>query len=252
MVMDDNKVTRTDKHSPEQANPYPRALVVVAHPDDPEFLFGATVAKLVQEGTEVCYLICSDGANGSKDPTVPGEEVSAIRYREQQAAAAALGVSEVIFLGLPDGRISPSFDLRLSIARHIRRIRPELVLTHFPRRALDTPIEASHPDHTAVGEATLCAVCPDATNHRALRGPQGEDLKPHRVKEVWLDGYEGANYFIDATPYVEKKIEAILCHESQMPDPRSGVPPAWVYDRMRWCGSKNNCEYAEEFKRIRI
>jgi len=121
---------------------YKRVMVVTAHPDDPEFLFGATVARLVAEGAEVCYLICSDGSNGSRNAALTAEEVSAIRYAEQRAAASMLGVSKVLFLGMPDGQLAPTYELRLAIAREIRRARPELVLTHFPRRVLDIPMEA--------------------------------------------------------------------------------------------------------------
>lgn len=250
--MDDKKVIEVEDQSPHNARVFERALVVVAHPDDPEFLFGATVARLVREGTEVCYLICSDGVNGSKDPTTPNEVVAATRYNEQRAAAASLGVSEVTFLGFSDGRLTPSFELRSSIARQIRRIRPELVITHFPRRVLEIPMEASHPDHTAVGEATLCASYPDAANYRALPELLREDLQPHRVKEIWMPGYERANHFVDATPYLQKKIEAILCHKSQMPDPESTAPPAWVCEWMKWAGAKKGYEYAEEFTRIKV
>jgi len=145
-----------------------RAMVVTAHPDDPEFLFGATVARLVAEGTDVFYLICSDGSNGGRDAAKPSEEIANTRLAEQRTAAKLLGVSEVIFLNFLDGRLTPSFELRREIAREIRRFKPNLVLTHFPRRALDIPIEASHPDHIAVGEATLSAIFPDSSNIRAI------------------------------------------------------------------------------------
>src|SRR5258708_40326211 len=99
------------------ARTYKRVLVAIAHPDDPEFLFGATIAKLVAEGAEVYYLVCSDGSNGSKDPVIPDEEIVRTRYAEQRAAAAVLGVSEVIFLGFSDGRLAPTPELRQAIAR---------------------------------------------------------------------------------------------------------------------------------------
>lgn len=231
---------------------YKRVMVVVAHPDDPEFLFGATVAKLVAGGAEVCYLICSDGSKGSRNASLTAEEVSATRYAEQRAAASALGVAKVLFLGMPDGQLAPTYELRLAIAREIRRARPEVVLTHFPRRVLEIPMEASHPDHTAVGEATLSAILPDASNARTLPELSQDGLEPHKVKEVWMPGYEQPNFYVDATPYLEKKAQAILCHRSQMESARPNEVPAWVDGFMRWSGSKYGCEYAEEFKRIKI
>ncbi|HEX6747337.1 MAG TPA: PIG-L deacetylase family protein [Longimicrobium sp.] len=231
---------------------YERVLVVAAHPDDPEFLFGAAVASLVHHGARVGYVVCSDGANGSRDPGAPREEIAAAREREQRDAAAALGVADVVFLGFPDGRLEPGDELRGAIAREIRRFRPDLVITHFPRRALDTPIEASHPDHVAVGEAALAAVFPDAANARARPELLREGLQPHRVKEVWIPGYERANHYVDATPFMERKIEAIRRHRSQVEgdDPRESL--AWVYGWMKWAGSQGGVEYAEDFKRIRL
>jgi len=231
---------------------YARALVVSAHPDDPEFLFGAAVATLVEQGVAVAYVVCSDGANGCRDPRVPREEVAAAREAEQREAARELGVDEVVFLRLPDGRLEADGALRTAIAREIRRFRPELVITHFPRRALDIPIEASHPDHLAVGEAALAAVFPDAANARALPELLDEGLQPHRVKEVWVPGYEHSDHFVDATAVMERKIAAIQCHRSQVggADPRESL--AWVYGWMKGIGSQAGCAYAENYKRIRL
>ena len=229
---------------------YRRALVVAAHPDDPEFLFGAAVASLVHAGAEVGYVVCSDGANGSRDTAAPRERVATAREEEQRAAARALGVEDVVFLGFPDGRLAPTDELRTAIAREIRRFRPELVITHFPRRALDIPIEASHPDHIAVGEAALAAVFPDASNARALPALLDEGLQPHRVREVWVPGYERTDHYVDATPFMDRKIAAIRCHHSQVggADPRESL--AWVYGWMKGVGGQGGYEYAENYKRI--
>jgi LmbE family N-acetylglucosaminyl deacetylase len=229
-----------------------RVLVVAAHPDDPEFLFGAAVARLVRDGADVEYVVCSDGANGSRDPDAPREEIAATRYEEQRAAARALGVEEVVFLGFPDGHLSPTDGLRTAIAREIRRVRPELVITHFPRRALDIPIEASHPDHIAVGEATLGAVFPDAANARALPELLREGLRPHRVREVWIPGYERTDHYVDATDLIERKIAAIRCHRSQVSGENPRESLTWVYGWMKGVGRQAGYEYAENYKRITL
>jgi LmbE family N-acetylglucosaminyl deacetylase len=245
-----NDKTQNQETSPPPLRQYQRALIVAAHPDDPEFLFGAAVAKLVESGVEVRYLICSDGANGSRDLDIPTEEVAAIRMREQRVAAAALGVEEVAFLGFPDGGLFANSELRTAIAREIRRFRPDLVLTHFPHRVVDLPIDASHPDHIAVGEGTLSAIFPDASNARALPQLRREGLEPHRVKEIWLTGYERPNHYVDASAFVDKKVKAILCHKSQLNGSLSA--PSWVYDWMRWAGRVPGYEYAESYKRIEL
>lgn len=231
---------------------YERALVITAHPDDPEFLFGATVARLAGEGTELRYVIVSDGSLGGKDPATPRAELAEVRYAEQRAAAAVLGVSEVAFLGFPDGGLAavPRDDLHRAIVREIRRFRPDLVITHFPRRALGIPIEASHPDHIAVGEATLHAIFPAANNARSYPELLDEGLRPHRVKEVWVPGYEGADHVVDATTVIDRKSAAILCHKSQLDAASPGVVPPWVYWWMKRSGAASGYEYAEEFKRV--
>jgi LmbE family N-acetylglucosaminyl deacetylase len=233
-----------------QTNGYQRVLAVCAHPDDPEFGFGATVAKLAAEGAEVCYVICTDGSQGGEDPSIPDEELSARRYQEQRAAAAVLGVKEVRFLGYQDGHLVANLEFRKAIVREIRRCRPDLVLTHAPLRKL-TPqgIGAFHPDHTAVGEATLQAVYPDARNPRAFRELLDEGLQPHIVKEVWIPSFDEGDHFVDATGYIDRKIEAILCHQSQFGKPHQDAegPQKWTRERMRAVGERAGFEYAESF-----
>jgi LmbE family N-acetylglucosaminyl deacetylase len=232
---------------------YDRVLVVAAHPDDPEYLFGATIARLAGEGAELHYLICSDGSLGSRDTSISSDALAAVRCAEQRAAAEALGVKDVVFLGLPDGRLStiPADDLQRGIVREVRRVRPQLVITHFPRRVLSIPIEASHPDHVAVGEATLRAVFPAANNARSFPELLEAGLAPHRVSEIWVPGYEGADHVVDAANYIEKKSAAILCHRSQLDPGQPGVPP-WVYWWMKRTGASAGYEYAEDFRRVMI
>jgi LmbE family N-acetylglucosaminyl deacetylase len=231
-----------------------RVLVVVAHPDDPEFGFGASVAKLADEGSEVYYCICTDGSQGGEDPSLPDEKLTATRYEEQRAAAEVLGVRDVVFLGFRDGYLVANVELRKAITREIRRFKPDLVMTHAPLRATSIPIGASHPDHLAVGEATLAAVYPDARNPRAYSELLAQGFEPHRVKEVWLPGFDGADVFVDATPYMDRKIQAIMCHASQFagrPDiEEDGGPGKWIRERMKQVGERAGYEYAEGFKKL--
>lgn len=231
---------------------YDRVLVIAAHPDDPEFGFGASVARLAGDGADVYYVICSDGSQGGEDPTIPDAELTATRYGEQRAAAEVLGVRDVVFLGFRDGHLAPTVELRKAITREIRRFRPDLVMTHAPMRNVGTGIGASHPDHLAVGEATLSAVYPDARNPRAYPELLSEGLEAHKVKEVWLPGFEAADHYVDATGLVDKKIEAILCHRSQFNKPGidPDAPRKWIQERMRQAGEKAGFEYAEAFKKI--
>ncbi|MFI5491517.1 PIG-L deacetylase family protein [Actinoplanes sp. NPDC051859] len=230
---------------------FERVLVIAAHPDDAEFAFGATIARLRDEGVRVSYLVVSDGAQGGEDPDEPAAELAATRAAEQRDAARVLGVTEVEFLGFPDGLLADNAELRLSLARVIRRHRPDLVLTHQPLRSLQFPIGASHPDHLAVGQAALNAVYPDARNPRAFPELLAEGLSPHRVAEVWVPGHEHTDLLIDVGNTAERKVAAILAHRSQF---RTSTDPAadvrWVVDRMLGYGKLHSCEYAEAYKRI--
>ena len=231
---------------------YERVLVVAAHPDDPEFMCGATVARLADDGAEVVYVVCTDGSQGGEDPAISDDELSATRYREQRDAARVLGVKDVQFLGYKDGHLAADLELRKAIVREIRRFRPELVLTMSPVRELSISIGASHPDHLAVGEATLQAVYPDSRNPRAFRELLAESLEPHIVKEVWVPGFDGADHFVDVTATIDRKIEAVLCHKSQFGKPHQDQdgPGKWVYERAGETGKRAGYQYAEGFKRM--
>ena len=193
-----------------------RVLVVTAHPDDVDFGAAGTVATWTAAGIEVAYCICTSGDAGGFDAT-PRHEMAPLREAEQRAAAKEVGVSEVRFLGYPDGRLTPSLELRRDISREIRRFRPQRVLTQSPeiwwRR-----LPASHPDHRAVGEAALAAVYPDARNpfaHPELLADEG--LEPWSVRELWLMAApdERIDHVVDITDTVGRKVAALRAHASQ-------------------------------------
>jgi LmbE family N-acetylglucosaminyl deacetylase len=191
-----------------------RALVVCAHPDDVDFGASCTVAALTDAGSEVAYCIATSGEAGSDHLTISGEELSALREEEQTAAAKEVGVTELHFLRHPDGRLQPTLELRRDISRVIRLTRPDVVITQSPERMLDR-VFASHPDHLAAGEATLCAVYPDARNPRAHPELLEEGLQPHTVKQVWLTAHRQADLRIDLTDQFDRKIAALRAHQSQ-------------------------------------
>lgn len=231
---------------------FERVLVVCAHPDDAEFGFGATVARLADQGSEVTYVVCTDGSQGGEDPAVPDEELTSTRYREQREAAAVLGVRDVVFLGHRDGHLFPDLELRRELVREIRRHRPDLVLAQSPLRVLAPGIGAYHPDHLAVGEATLQAVYPDSRNPRAFRELLQEGLEPHRVKEVWVGATQEPDHFVDVTDYIDRKIQAIECHRSQLGKPHHGTdgPGKWIRERLHAVGEQAGYEYAEGYRRL--
>src|SRR5436305_9680620 len=188
----------------------------MAHPDDVDFGSAGTIAQWTDAGIEVTYCIITDGDAGGFDPAVPRSEIGTIRRAEQTAAAKEVGVSDVRFLGYPDGRLEVSFDLRRDIARVIREVRPQRVVCQSPQRNM-VRIPASHPDHLAAGEATLCAIYPDARNPFAFM--ELADLEAWSVDETWVSGMERANRYVDMTDTFERKMAALHTHASQHPNP---------------------------------
>jgi LmbE family N-acetylglucosaminyl deacetylase len=129
-----------------------------------------------------------------------------------------VGVDEVEFLGYPDGRLVAGLDLRRDLARVIRRVRPVRVVSQSPERHWQR-IQASHPDHLAAGEATLCAVYPDARNPFAFPELLEAGLEPHVAGEVWLMASPRADHLVDITDAIDRKVAGLRCHASQLQDP---------------------------------
>lgn len=166
-------------------------------------------------GVAVSYLIITDGDAGGFDETVTRSEMAQIRRTEQMNAAKVLGVDDVSFLGYPDGRLTVTHDLRRDISRVIRQRRPQRVVSQSPLRNF-ARIGTSHPDHLAAGEATLCAVYPDARNPFAHPELGLEGLRPHAVDEVWLAGSPAPDVVSDITETFDQKMAALRCHISQI------------------------------------
>ncbi|MEU4326418.1 PIG-L deacetylase family protein [Nonomuraea dietziae] len=224
-----------------------RVLVVTAHPDDVDFGAAGTIAQFVDKGVEVTYLLVTSGDAGGNEREVDGEGMAELRRAEQAEAAKAVGVTDVRFLsGYRDGRVEPTIELRRDIARVIRQVRPELVITSTPERNYQF-IGPSHPDHRAVGGATLDAVYPDARNPYAYA--ELADLEAWTVGEVWLLGGTSPNHFVDITDTIDRKITALTAHASQVGH-REGFEE---FVRERWSGialkaGLGEGRYAEAFQ----
>ena len=199
-----------------------RVLVVTAHPDDVDFGAAGTVATWTDAGIEVSYCIVTDGDAGGFDPAVPRSEIPGIRRAEQTAAAAAVGVTDLEFLGYPDGALVVSMELRRDISRAIRRVRPQRVVCQSPERVWDR-LFASHPDHLAAGEATVCAVYPDARNPFAHTSLLADGFEAWTVSELWIMATAEPNRHVDITDAVDRKFAALLAHESQHTDPEATI-----------------------------
>jgi LmbE family N-acetylglucosaminyl deacetylase len=180
-----------------------------------DFGSAGTIAAWTDAGLEVSYCIATDGDAGGFDPAVPRSAIAGIRQDEQRKAAAAVGVTDVEFLGYPDGQLVVSVALRRDITRAIRRARPDRVVVPSPQRDLRN-VYVSHPDHQATGEAALCAIYPDARNPYAHPELLAEGLEAHTVPEVWItSSNDRADHYVDITDTFHRKIAALRAHASQ-------------------------------------
>jgi LmbE family N-acetylglucosaminyl deacetylase len=224
--------------------PIANVLVIVAHPDDIESWCAGAVCYFTDAGKHVSYVLCTSGDKGTSDPTLTSQQVAAMREAEQQEAAHVLGVEAVTFLRWPDSEVEPTLALRRELVRQIRRHRPDLVITHDP-----VPPYRLHPDHRAVGRATLDALFPCARDPLTFAEQIIEEgLSAHTVPEVWLFATESPDIWVDISSTLPRKIAARLAHSSQHTDPIA-LEQNW-YERAHQVGLAVGLEAAEAFKRI--
>jgi LmbE family N-acetylglucosaminyl deacetylase len=192
-----------------------RILSIAAHPDDVDFGAAGTIAQWTDAGIEVIYCVVTDGDAGGFDEDIPRAKMATLRQAEQIAAAKCVGVTDVRFLGYPDGQVEATIGLRRDLARVIRQVRPDRVLCSSPERNY-ARIGASHPDHRAVGSATLDAVYPDARNPFAFPELLAEEgLAAWTVREVWIPGGPSPARYVDVTDTFPRKVAALRAHETQ-------------------------------------
>lgn len=206
-------MSQTDR----QADRPLRVLVVLAHPDDPEFFCGGTVARWALEGREIHYCLMTRGDKGADDPGVDPAALAETREREQRSAANVLGVHNVEFLNYEDGNLVADLETRKDVVRVIRTVRPDIVITCDPTNVFGQFI--NHVDHRMTGQVTLDAVYPAARS--ALYYPdlyEKEGLEPHKVHELFIAGPVNPNLAIDVTDFMDMKLTALAEHRSQIDD----------------------------------
>src|SRR6478609_11088012 len=159
-----------------------KLMAVLAHPDDESLGTGGTLAKYAAEGIETFLVTATRGERGrfGRAGDRPGVDVvGRVRETELMAAAKELGVHEVTLLGYPDGALD-SVDpaaAQAVIAGHLRRIRPQVVVTFGPEGAY------GHPDHIAISQLTTAAIVCAADPSFGLERAIGE---PHRVAKLYF------------------------------------------------------------------
>jgi LmbE family N-acetylglucosaminyl deacetylase len=223
-------------------------LVILAHPDDPEFFLGATIARWTHAGHRVNYCLLTRGDKGANDPRVDPKELSCRREKEERAAAAVLGVQDVRFLGFSDGCLMATLEAREAVTRVIRDVKPDILVTCDPLNFFPSDHNINHPDHRTAGQIVVDAVFPGAGNPMFFPELIQEGLPPHSVKEVWLSLTAQPNTIIDVTEHWSTKIRALHEHVSQIPDYQK--LDEHFRNRRTPDSTAEHPRYEEKFKRI--
>jgi LmbE family N-acetylglucosaminyl deacetylase len=221
------------------------AMVIVAHPDDPDFTCAGTIAKWTAGGCKVTYVLLTSGDVGTDDPHITRQELVAIREAEQTAACAAVGVTDIIFLRHPDCQLVPTLELRREVTGILRKVRPDVVICGDPTALFFGGDYINHPDHRAAAIVALDAVFP-SVSQRLLWPELG---KAHRVCAVYVSSPQEANVLIDISDTIDRKIAALRAHKSQMGDwdPEERIKE-WASENGKTAG----VAYAERYRRMKI
>jgi LmbE family N-acetylglucosaminyl deacetylase len=228
------------------------ALVIVAHPDDIEFSCAGAVARWTREGSRVSYALLTNGAAGSSDPQMTRDRLASLREAEQRAAAKVVGVERVDFLGYEDGLLEPTLELRKQVVRLIREVRPEVVVTTDPTSRWFGDSYINHPDHRAAGEVTLAAVIPGSDTRLAYPELLDEGLEPVKLRGVWLMMNSEPNLVVDITEVMDRKVESLRCHVSQLVEQPGDNDTDFLYQMAEWSAAEQPFRYGESFKVFRF
>lgn len=222
------------------------AMAIFAHPDDIEFTCAGTTARWAKAGCRIAYVILTDGDVGIADPTISKKEAAQIRRREAQDAAKIAGISEVVFLGEPDGLLEASLELRKKLVREIRRFKPEVVITGDPTVVLTDEDYINHPDHRAAATAALDAVFPAAGQPNLFEEIEREEgISAFKPRKVYVGVWDKADTYVSIDETIETKIKALHAHKSQMEtwDP-SEMVKKWAAETARG----KEMQYAESYR----
>lgn len=225
------------------------ALVIVAHPDDIEYSCAGTVARWVQTGCRVGYVLCTSGEVGISKPGMTRVRAAEIREAEQREAAARVGVHDVVFLGQPDGLLQATLELRRMLVRQIRRFRPEVVITGDPTMVWAGEEYINHPDHRAAAMAALDATFPAAGQPNLFEDLESEGLRAHKPRKVYVSAWEKGDVFVSIDTTIELKIAALQAHGSQL---EGSDPAPQVKEWAAELGRGKEMTYAESFRVVTL
>ncbi len=196
-------------------------MVIVAHPDDADFGPAATAARWIDDGSTAWLVCCTSGDAGADDWQTDPLELAAVRETEQRAAATIVGYEGVTYLHQPDGALANDLALREHLVREIRTFRPDAVLAVDPETIFHRDGGVNHADHRTAGIAAVDAVYPAARNAMSFPWLARDGLAPHVVRRLYLFWSNHASAWVDVTPTIDRKLDALRAHASQIRHPES-------------------------------
>jgi LmbE family N-acetylglucosaminyl deacetylase len=235
--------------APALKNPM-HIVVIVAHHDDIEFGVSGSIAKWIEEGATASYIIITDGGAGSNEVGVIRADLVERRRQEQLKAAQVIGVSDVRFLGYKDGELQPTLELRRHLTRIIRELKPYRVVLQDPTTVYFGDRYINHPDHRAAGEAASYAVFPSAESRPIFSELLEEGYEPHHVSELYITLTEKPTHYVDITSTLEKKLESLRAHVSQIGEGEAAEKGAigWIKEADAKTAEPFGVGYVETFR----
>jgi LmbE family N-acetylglucosaminyl deacetylase len=218
-----------------------RVMAVVAHPDDLEYGAAAAIAKWTDAGSEVVYVLVTSGEAGI-DGIAPAE-CAPLREEEERVGAAHVGVTQVEFLGFPDGVVEYGVPLRRAIAAKIREHRPDTVITGNHREHWGQHGGLNSPDHRAVGLAALEAVG-DAANRWIF---PDIPFEKHSAQRALVCGSPDARHAIELdASHVDRAIASLREHKAYLEGlgDHPMADPEFVRMFVETAGSRAGVQYA--------
>jgi len=228
-----------------------KALFIAAHPDDLEFGVAGTVAKWAAQGCEVTFCLITDGNAGTHEAGMTADRLAEIRRAEQREAAKILGVKTVEFLGYDDCKLENSLELREKLVRMIRKYRPNVLGCQDPTNVFPSADYINHPDHRAAGTAAIDAAFPSSEMPLLYPNIDAEGFPPHKANYVYIffTTDDKVNQYVDVTDTLDKKIESLRAHKSQMGD---WDPEPRIREWAAKSGEKVGFGAAERFFRVTL
>ena len=221
-------------------------LVISCHPDDVEIACAGTLLKCKERGDRVVVCHLSSGNLGHV--IIPPDELRVMRANEAKRAGALGGIDEVFWGGFDDLEIyDNNKESRDKVVDVIKRVDPDFIITHDPNDYM--------PDHTAVSRLVFDAAFTATLPNYHVKTEGAAKMVPI----YYMDTLAGVEFnpteYVDVTPYIDKKIEMLNCHESQIVWMRDhdGIDfPDMVKTCSRYRGYQCGADYAEGFKQCRV